>query len=100
MVHVFVACLGVDREQVVDQFHGTDGGGILFVEFDCIHEVPSRVAPARRVHHLRTTHAIVRCVSIRLEKPFEVPEEVQRSFPFAAHLEIKYGHAARNSVLP
>ena len=100
VVHVFVACLGVDREQVVDQFHGTDGGGILFVEFDCIHEVPSRVAPARRLHHLRTTHAIVRCVSIRLQKPFEVPEEVQRSFPFAAQCAVKGAGQQRVQVPP
>ena len=100
MVHVLVACLGIDREQLVDQFHRADRGGILFVEFDCIHEVPSGVAPARRVHHLRSTHAIVSCVSIRLEKSFEVSEEVERPLPFAAHLEIKDRHAARSSVLP
>src|SRR3954462_6011886 len=46
VVHVFIACLSIDGEQLIDQFHRADRGGILLVEFDRIDEVPSRVAPA------------------------------------------------------
>ena len=52
------------------------------------------------MHHLRTTHAIVGCVSICLEKSLEVAEEVQWALAFAAHAEIKNRHAPRLPVLP
>ena len=100
VVHLLVASLGIDREQLAHQFHRADRGGILFVEFDRIYEVSSGMAPAGRVHHLRTAHAIVGRVSICLEKAFEVSQEVQRAFPFAAHAEIEDRHAARRSILP
>jgi hypothetical protein len=43
MIHLFVPRLGIDGEQLVDQFHRADGRGILFIEFDRIHEVPPGV---------------------------------------------------------
>ena len=52
------------------------------------------------MHHLRTTHAIVGCVSICLEKSLEVAEEVQWALAFAAHAEIENRHSARRPVLP
>ena len=100
MVHLFVPRLSIDREQLVYQFNCADGRGILFIEFDRIHEVPSGVAPAGRMHHLRTAHAIICGVAICLEKSFEVAEEVQWALAFAAHAEIKNRHAARRPVLP
>ena len=43
---------------------------------------------------------IVGGICIRLQKSFEVSEEIQRAFPFAAHAKIENRHAARSSVLP
>jgi len=51
------------------------------------------------MHHLRAAHAIVCGVAIRLKKSFEVAEEVQWAFAFAAHPKIKNGHAPRRSIL-
>src|SRR5208283_917204 len=52
------------------------------------------------LHHLRTAHAIICGIAIRLEKSFEVTEEVQWALAFAAHAEIKNRHAPRRPVLP
>src|SRR5208283_3311571 len=52
------------------------------------------------LHHLRTAHAIICGIAIRLEKSFEVAEEVQWSLALAAHAEIKNRHAPRRPVLP
>ncbi len=52
------------------------------------------------MHHLRTAHAIICGVAIRLEKSFEVAEEVQRALALTAHTEIKNRHAPRRPVLP
>ena len=100
MIHVLLASLGVDREQLIHQLHGTYRCGVLLVQFDRIHEVSSRVRPTSCMHHLHSAHAIVRSVGVGLQKSVEVAKEVQRAFALAAHAKIENRHSAWRSILP
>jgi hypothetical protein len=45
VIHLLVACLGVDGKQLVHQLNDAHRRGILLVELDRIHKVPSRMSP-------------------------------------------------------
>src|ERR1039457_4772400 len=57
VIHLFVARSGIDGKQLIHQFNDADRSAIQLVEFDRIDKLPPRMAPTRRMHHLRAAHA-------------------------------------------
>jgi hypothetical protein len=101
MIHLFLARLGIDREQLVHQFYRPDRPCVLLVELDRIYKVSPCVAPAAGVHHSgRAQAAFVSDVIIRLQNAREGAKKLLPSFAPAAHAEIEHRAATRRAVLP
>jgi hypothetical protein len=66
VIHLLLARLGIDGEQLIHQRHNPRRGNILPVELHRIEKLPPRVSPACSVHHLRPTDTVVGCVVISL----------------------------------
>ena len=90
VIHVVVARLGIDGEQLVHKFHRADRGEILLVKLHRVDKPPSRVRPAAGVHRsklcLRRDHK-------RHRRRFAVSPRIYPGsgpgLPPAAHAKIK-----------
>src|ERR1700688_3149958 len=96
MIHPLVASTSIDRKQVVHQLDDANRPRILLVELDCVDEVPSRMAPTGRMHHLCSAHAtIVGRIAVCLEDSLEVDKEMRWSLAIAAHTKIEDHRTSR-----
>ena len=59
VIHLLVARSGIDGKQLIHPINDADRGGIQLVELDRVDKTPSRMAPTRRMHHLRSARATV-----------------------------------------
>ena len=86
-----LACVTIHQEQRVHARDHGDRLGIFGIYLHCVDEFAPRVRPTTHVHQLRPADAVVGLVTIGLQNPFPVAENLSRPIATAAQLKFEHG---------
>jgi hypothetical protein len=88
--HALLAGMSIDCEQLVHQRGDARRCVILRIELDRFDVLSSRVRKTSGMDHLRPTHTIVGGITIGLQYPFELAQELLWSFALPSHAEVEH----------
>src|SRR5690242_7904015 len=99
-IQMISARLGIDGKQLIDPRHDMCRDPVVWVKFQRLKKLSSRMGPTRGMHHFRPAYIVVSRIAVALQDAFELTQKPLAPFAPAPQPEVEHHTASRSAVLP